>query len=709
MKFYQVFLRNVRECYTWHSSEPIPVGTRVSVKFRNKKRIGIVISPVLETPTFKTQPILESFSEWGILASYIQFAQKLAPSYFTSVGKFLSLMIPEEFLEQKDPVQKDVWYEKNCTNEIKPRGNKQKLVLELFTESKELSEPTVLEKASKSVLQNMVAKGFLKQSIDGVSVPSLETYFGENFSLNSAQQRVFDDIQSSSKPTVLWGVTGSGKTEIYKKLAEQTAGQTLFLLPEIALTPQLIGQFQALFGAQVAVWHSKLSRREKIQTWARLQTGEVKVLIGTRSSVLIPLPNLSLIILDEEHEWTFKNEFAPRYWTHDLAEHLAQQQKAQLVFGSATPRTESLEKCQAGVWHLTKLFQTVHKTTEPKFRLVDLKQEQKKGNYSPLSESLAASIRSAITRGEQVVLFLNKRGYAGASMCKSCGAYFECPDCSQNMKFHTNGHCSKLICHICGYLQSFPSNCPHCQAKDFLFRGWGTQQVEQAVLEQIPEAKVLRADADSVRGKHDFKHIWQAFKNKQANVLIGTQMIAKGLDFESVTLVGLILADVGLSLPDFRAQERVFQLLNQVSGRAGRRKQAGTIVLQTFHPDESVFQFLIKNEYENFYQQELEHRKKFALPPFTAFAKITISDQKKAVGLERAKHCQTLLQSELETKSPDGIFNIHMAPAFFPRSHNQYHFHIFVQGQNEAVLRDFLQTQAALSSLKVDINPSSLL
>jgi len=341
----------------------------------------------------------------------------------------------------------------------------------------------------------------------------------------------------------------------------------------------------------------------------------------------------------------------------------------------------------------------------PEVQIVNLVNEIKKGNFSPISEKLDQQIRRILHEKKQAVIFLNKRGFSGTTMCKSCGYVFECPNCSVNMKMHQKNLDKKLICHFCGHLEKFPEQCPECKTKNFEFRGWGTQQVEEIMKKVYPHARILRADADTMRGKHDFENSMQKFANHEIDILLGTQMIAKGLDFEKVELVGVVHADVGLSLPDFRSEERVFQLLTQVSGRAGRRKIRGKILIQTYNPDEKIFEYVKHHDTENFITWQKDVRQKTQMPPYAALGKVTFSDEKKETAFIRAKQ----FLKQCQTAKGHEKFSFNFAPAFFPRMHNKFHFHVFVKGKNQKDLEDFFHTNFEEVLAKIDLKPVSLL
>lgn len=702
MYFAQIYLRSVRDIYTWHSETLLKPGARVALKFRGRPRQGIVISVSTQKPEFKTQPIDEVWDEQFVPETWIKLAQWVAEKNFTSISQVMSLVVPEKFLLQRDPVVREKFWSLTGNEFETLKGAKQKVVIARLLIS-EATDGELRDIASPTVLKNLAEKGIISVRLGNITPATQPDFTRPVHELSPAQQEVLENISHSKKPSLLLGVTGSGKTEIYKKLAEKVVekgNQVLILLPEIALTPQLIAEFRSV--GSVAVWHSKLSEGERIQEWARCVSGEAQILIGARSAALIPLPKVKLIVLDEEHEWTFKSETAPRLWTHDVAEWLSLSLQTKLVFGSATPRLESWMRCQKGEWNRVDLLSRINETELPKIQFVDMRNELKFGNYGPLSSYLAEAIGETVEEGKQVVLFLNRRGFSGSTTCRMCGETYNCPHCDMPMKLHRNGKNARMICHVCGHLAPFTDQCPHCEATDFIFRGWGTQKVEQVLKEDFPGLRVLRADADSIGGKHDFRRLCDKFSNHEADVLLGTQMVAKGLDFEKVALVGVILADVGLSLPDFRAEERAFQLLTQVSGRAGRRKTQGNILIQTFKPDEKVFSFVKKHDTGGFLDWQKESREATKLPPFGSIAKIGFSHVDKKVSFELAQSLFRAVRKRTDCKA-------NFAPAFWPRTHGKYHFRVFIQTETKEELYVVLRSLSLPMGAKIDVNPASLL
>ncbi len=589
MRYYRIYLRNVPDFYTWHSTVEIPLGSRVQVLFRNKKRIGIVIEAT-ESSDFDTQEVLNILDESFLSEDYLSLAREVAQANFTKLAKVLSLQIPEPFLLKEVPEKYSRFYSLKLDFEKPQRqGPKQTEFLEWLKKNPFFEDQKVPQEL-KPVFKNFVSKGFLvceqKKLIARKDFGSSDEPKKQN-RLTALQKKALDRCIHSTKPVLLWGITGSGKTEIYKRfLAEKIGkdGQALMLVPEINLTPQLLSEFHQFFPGKAVVWHSNLTPQEKVQVWKQLQTGAAQILVGTRSACLVPLPKLKAIVVDEEHEWTYKNEFAPRFWTHDVVAILAKKFNAGLCFGTATPKLATFLQVQEAHFELVELKERIFGTNLPDIQIVDLKNEVKKGNFSPLSEKLVETLKATFEAGKQAVLFLNKRGWSGSLFCSACGHTFKCPNCDLPMKLHKSGK-PTLLCHTCGKMEIFKEVCPECNNKDFSFKGWGTQQVEAVLKEHFPNRTILRADKDSITGKYDFEKLHAQFKDHKADILLGTQMVAKGLDFEKVQTVGVILADVGLNLPDYNTEERVFNLLEQVSGRAGRRHTQGKIIIQTYQDE----------------------------------------------------------------------------------------------------------------------------
>lgn len=705
MKYCEVYIRGTKGIFSWHTDSSVQEGSRVRVKLRGKSKIGIVVKISQEVPKFKTQPIIEILDLSFLPPASLSLASELSHKHYCSLEKVLSLMVPAKFFASAEVINyRSVLSLVSPPPEKLPRGEKQRQLLEQVSAKPELSLGELKKDFPIATIRKLVEQGYLVLEEQGIEVPERTSFFKleiKDHDLTKAQSKALYELEQSERPSLLFGVTGSGKTELYKRLIQDNEKQSLYLVPEIALTPQLIAEFCQTFGDKVALWHSGLSAGEKVQEWGRIVSGEARLLIGTRSSVLLPFKELGLVIMDEEHEWTYKNETLPRFWTHDVVQYYVDHHHVKSIFGSATPRVESWYKAKAGIWNLVNLSERVFAQESPEITLVDMKQEYKKGNYTPLSESLVRRITQGLERGEQGVVFLNKRGYAGSMLCRCCGHVFGCDDCDVGMKLHQNPRGARLICHLCGRMENVPDKCPECGEPDFQLRGWGTQQVEEALLQNFPKLRILRADRDTITGRYDFEKLLASFKAGEADVLLGTQMIAKGLDIPKVAYSAMILADVGLSLPDFRSEEKVFQLLMQTAGRSGRAKGArADIVVQTFQPEHKVFDFFAKQTVEGFLDNQLEERSGFKKPPYSQIVKFIFSDHDKAKAFIQAKTYHKLL---------DGAgLPVHVVPAFFPKNHGKYFFHVLLTVGLDVSIEDILKKHPP-DNARVDIDPASIL
>ncbi len=532
---------------------------------------------------------------------------------------------------------------------------------------------------------------------------------------NAAQSSALAAISSSlaegkGQVFLLHGVTGSGKTEVYlQALAEvvKRGKRGIVLVPEIALTPQTIERFAARFPHRVAVLHSKLSLGEQFDEWQRIRDREFDVVIGPRSAIFAPQPDLGLIVIDEEHEWTYKqHEKSPRYHARQVAIKLAGACGATVILGSATPDVESFYHAQRGDYRLLSLPGRVTPrdgSALPRVEVVDLREELKSGNWSLFSRSLAEAMNQAVARGEQVILFLNRRGAAAFIQCRNCGFVLRCQRCQVPLTYHLT--LDRLVCHQCNYQRPVPQSCPRCQRRRIKFLGPGTQKLEQEVEYTFPTARRLRWDSDATRGKHSHDEILTKFRAHQADVLIGTQMIAKGLDLPLVTLVGVVIADTALNLPDFRAGERTFQLLSQVAGRAGRGSRGGKVIIQTYAPEHYAIQAASRHDYASFYEREIDYRRQLHNPPFTRLACLTYSHPNDALCQREAERMRRVLSQEIESQGIADIELIGPAPAFIHRLRGRFRWQLILRGLR---LSAFLSPLPFPPGWTVDIDPLGL-
>lgn len=511
--------------------------------------------------------------------------------------------------------------------------------------------------------------------------------------LTAEQKVAFEAIDTARKKQqaevfLLEGITGSGKTEVYLQTIEQAllAHQTaLMLVPEIALTPQMVNRFKSRFGEKVAVLHSGLSAGERYDEWRKIQRKEASVVVGARSAIFAPLENIGLIIIDEEHETSYKQTEAPRYHARDLALWRGKYHHCPVVLGSATPSLESRARGQKKVYRLLTLKNRPTAQNLPAVSIIDLKDEYQQGNVTTFSELLKEKIQDRLTKKEQVVLLLNRRGYSSFLLCRSCGEVLKCPNCDISLTLHMD--IKKMKCHYCGHEEEVPKKCPNCGSSKIRYYGTGTQKVEEELQNLFPQAKILRMDVDTTSKKGAHEKILSAFSQHQADILLGTQMIAKGLDYPLVTLVGVLNADTALNLPDFRAGEHTFQLLTQVAGRAGRGELKGEVVIQTFNPENYAITLAKHHDYESFYQKEMQLRHLGHYPPYYYTVQLTASHEKEDKAAEAMFACYHLLKQHL---SKEAIF-LGPGPKAILRIKNKYYYQVLVKYKHEENLHQLLK------------------
>lgn len=520
------------------------------------------------------------------------------------------------------------------------RAAKQKEVVEyLLNHRMPVLKQQVMEEvqASNAIIKSLVDKGWIKE----IEVEAYRDPFAtqvhqvtQALHLNDEQQVAVDTVCQAnysrrSDVFLLHGITGSGKTEVYLQMIERVlknGQQAIMLVPEIALTPQIASRFKSRFQNRVAVLHSALSMGEKYDEWRKILKKEVQIVVGARSAIFAPFENLGIIIVDEEHEATYKQEESPRYHAIEVAKVRARTHQCPIVLGSATPSLESFARAEKGVYHLLTLSKRAVKTaTLPRVELIDMREQTSESDQFILSDRLQEGISLRIERGEQVVLLLNRRGYSNFMQCRECGEVVNCPNCDVSLTYHKPNH--RLKCHYCGYEVPVLKRCPACQSEELRFFGLGTQKIEEHLQSLFPSARIMRMDVDTTSKKGSHQEMIAAFEKKEADILIGTQMVGKGLDFPDVTLVGVLAADLMLHLSDFKAAERTFQLLTQVAGRAGRHELEGEVMIQTFSPEHYVMKCVLNQDYLSFYKQEMQMRRQFGYPPYFFLASVMLSSE----------------------------------------------------------------------------------
>lgn len=521
-------------------------------------------------------------------------------------------------------------------------------------------------------------------------------------------------INSDDKMFLLKGVTGSGKTEVYMKLVERVlleGKSAIILVPEIALTPQMIERFKGRFGVNVALFHSKLSDGERFDEWFRVKEGKAKVIVGARSAIFLPAKNLGLIIIDEEHENTYKSEQNPKYQTKEIAEYLSELKGCKVILGSATPSIETYYRALTGEMKLLELNSRVDNKPMPPMKIIDMRNELKGGNKSLFSRELFIAIQERLKRKEQIILFLNRRGFSTFVSCRSCGYVFKCDECDISMTYHKNG---LLICHYCGKTKREPRECPKCHSKYVKFFGAGTQRVEEEVKKYFNNVRILRMDVDTTRDKHSYERIYNTFKNGEADILIGTQMVSKGLDFKNVTLVGILAADMSINIPDYRAAERTFQIITQVAGRAGRGDKQGEVLIQTYTPQHYSLQYAVNYDYEGFYEKEFTVRAMMKYPPFGKLLLINGTSKKEEL-LKNFMHKITMMIKPLVESCLD-IEILGPIPCMISKVKENYRWQIVIKGEFDSyfsknikeILYDENKNVYNDIRISMDINPNNL-
>ena len=489
----------------------------------------------------------------------------------------------------------------------------------------------------------------------------------------------------------------------------------ILMVPEIALTPQTVGIFCRRYGERVAVIHSSLSAGERFDTWRRIASGEVDLVIGTRSAVFAPLPSLGLILIDEEHEHTYKSDADPKYHTRDVAAFRAARHNALVIMASATPSIESFYKAERGIYTLVPLRERFGGNPLPSAEIVDLRQELRRGNTSPIAARLAEEILDVKAAGEQAILFLNRRGYHAVLHCRGCGHAFSCPNCSVALTHHEGKRGAHLLCHTCGYRSPILRTCPECGSDKISFLGAGTQKAEGALAALSPELRVMRMDADTTTTKSSYDRMLDAFRGGEADVLLGTQMVTKGHDFPRVTLSGVLSADISLHIPDFRAAERTFSLLTQVIGRAGRGKIPGRAIIQTFSPENEIIDLACRQDYEGFYQREIALRRELTFPPFCSIAEFTLTGEREdavtAAAEQLAKDAATMAKDTLGGE-PIVIFGPFPARTF--KAEGRFRMHVLFKCKLNRTTRSYFGRLLSECSprggvtLSVDLDPTDV-
>jgi primosomal protein N' (replication factor Y) len=633
-------------------------------------------------------------------------------------------VVTEDKEEDRDPMRAsaerlEAEFLRRPHESIKLKKAERELVayLELHPGPHKLDElASKVKKASESA-RALAKRELIKLEVAGIRPPS--GFERPRPDLNVFQESAYQNIEkalqkSTFKTFLLQGVTGSGKTEVYLRSIEATLAlgkNALLLVPEIALTPAVAGQFFHRFGKQVAILHSAFGDAERADQWRRIQRGQARVIVGTRSGVFAPVQNLGLVIIDEEHDGSYKQQETPRYHGRDVALVRARNANAVAILGSATPAVETRYNAEQGKYEMLRLPERIARRPMPQVEIVDMRVEfLETKRQATFSRSLMNEIAQRLGAREQTMLLLNRRGFSSFMVCRKCGERMMCENCSIVLTYHRSER--RMLCHMCAFAAKVPTGCPKCSSDQIQFLGTGSERVETELHEYLPTARIARLDRDSAGAKGAFENILSHFRAGTVDILVGTQMIAKGHDIPNVTLVGIVLADIGLSIPDFRAAERTFQLLTQAAGRAGRGDTPGRVIIQTLNPDHYAVKFAADQDYEGFYQKEIEFRKWLRYPPFAAFANVIVRATKQEEALRMSTELGYLLDPQ-----PEGVRVMGPAEAPVLKVKSEFRYQILLKAASRATLRDVLnklrrfaeKEKWKATSLVIDVDPISLM
>lgn len=652
--------------------------------------------------------LLKTYVSEGIVAVETAVQQKLTAKKI----RMIQIESKEKLYEVKESIQVNAIRQITLINWLIEHADEKVSAKHLMATAGVQSSvlKTMIERGAATELYEEVYREPISAELQDVPIPH---------QLTTEQIEALTPIESAiennrQETFLLHGVTGSGKTEVYLRAIQKVLDkgqEAIMLVPEISLTPQMTSRFKARFGDLVAVLHSALSQGEKYDEWRKIHRGEVKVVVGARSAIFAPFENIGIIILDEEHESTYKQEETPRYHARDVAIKRSAHFNCPVILGSATPSLESYARASKNVYTLLTLKNRAKDQALPEVMVVDMREQLKAGNRSMFSTQLAEALKERLERKEQSILFLNRRGFSSFVLCRDCGTTVECPNCDISLTYH-RAH-ESLKCHYCGHEERVPLECPECQSEHIRFFGTGTQKVEEEIMKLFPEARVIRMDVDTTSRKGAHEQLLKAFSEGKADILLGTQMIAKGLDFPNITLVGVLAADTTLHLADFRAAEKTFQLMTQVSGRAGRHELPGEVFIQTYSPEHYAIELAKAQHYEPFYQMEMQSRKQFGYPPFYYFTLIQFSHENVLKVSDFANRGTSFLKGNL---SPETMI-IGPTAAAISRVNNRYRYQCLIKYKHEPRLTETLQQLIKMYRtdwikagllMTVDVDPMSI-
>lgn len=693
-------------------------GCRVKVPFGGRIIEGFVIG-LSETPSFaadKIKPVTEVYDELpALVPECFALMERIAARYRVPKAASLRLFLPSEmrlgkvseaYIKMIKACGDGSAIGKSARNQARAFAALQGGDCEFTALCKEYGRGAV-----NALIEKGIAEVY-KVKRNRTPMPSDDK--GECVkTLTPAQRAAVDYIENSDKRIqLIHGVTGSGKTEIYLNIiADQLKkGRTaIFLVPEISLTPQMLGQLRSRFGSMAAIMHSGLSAGERFDEWWRLRSGEAKIAIGARSAIFAPVENVGAIIIDEEHDSSYRSETAPRYSTADVAAMRAEYNGCKLILGSATPSVETYINAKEGKYGLVTLTERINGKPLPEIIISDMRREIRRGNPSNLSRALREELENTLQSGNQAIIFLNRRGYSQSVICTDCGYVAKCENCDVSLTYHSEENCLK--CHYCGARYRMLQACPECGGRHLRYTGTGTQRVVSELKELFPSARIIRMDNDTVSGKDGHYKILKQFAEKQADILVGTQMIAKGHDFPAVTLVGILDADMSLHFSDYRSGERTFQLITQVAGRSGRAGDKGKVVLQTYSPENYILRYAVRYDYDGFFENEIKLRKAALFPPYSLICRVMVVADKDGDALEALKNVYFAME-KLRTNDPAEFIFFNKMHSPIKKIQNKVRYQVLARMRTDKYLKDIYDIAARCSSdaalVYVEENPVNL-
>lgn len=712
----------------------VSIGSTVLVPFGKSSNLeeGYVVG-IKNSSGYEVKDIVEIKHNLSI--KQMQLAKWMSKRYFCNLSDCIKQMLTpgtkNKNIEKnvQDKKINVVYLKKEVDDEIeKLKSEKQKKILQFLKTNEGCTIPEIemFTGCSRAIVKTLEKNGYVKileKKVERNPILNKNINKTEKLKLTDEQQNAYDEIskcinQQQYERFLLYGVTGSGKTEVYLQLIEKTLKHNktaIVLVPEISLTPQMINRFISRFNQEeIAVLHSKLSVGERYDEWNKIKEGKAKIIIGARSAVFAPTENIGIIIIDEEHDSSYKSEAVPKYDTKEIAKKIAQENKCPLVLGSATPDLVTYYKAQKGRIKLLELTQRANNSKLPKVEVIDLKMELASGNRSMLSNALQQAIEENLKEKRQTILFLNRRGYSTFIMCRECGYTVKCKNCDISMTYHKTEN--KLKCHYCGHEEKVVTICPECHSTKIRYFGTGTQKLEAEINKMFPQASTIRMDVDTVTKKNSHEEILDNFKNKNIDILIGTQMIVKGHHFPNVTLVGVIAADSSLNIDDYRANERTFQILTQVAGRAGRGQDKGNVIIQTYNPDNLSIEYSKEQNYRLFYNTEIIIRKQLKYPPFCDIILIGFSSENEKNVIESARFMYMSLKNKIINEKLQ-IILYKPVPAPIDKIKNKIRWRIIIKCKfNNEIIEALNTSLKDLNSKKlkdvktiIDLNPTNMM